>query len=75
MNYAQGAAALGILAVLFGGDVLTLFQGEQVHTPLCLTHAAVLAIMGGLLHSGCAVQFQLQCAEAVHNQLSEHKIC
>lgn len=30
MNYAQGAAALGIVAVLFGGDLVMLFRGEQV---------------------------------------------
>ena len=34
MNFAQGAAALGILAVLFGEDILTLFREEPVRTLL-----------------------------------------
>ena len=36
MNYAQGAAALSIVAVLFGGDLVTLFRGEQVGPRLLL---------------------------------------
>ena len=36
MNLAQGAAALGLLAVLFGADISSLFHDTPVRT-LCLT--------------------------------------
>ena len=63
MNYAQGAAALGIVAVLFGGDVLTLFRGEQVLARVLTTPAVLwrLVCHDFLVKSGCAVNFQLQC--------------